>query len=70
MLVMLKENQICSILLINKMLDKQWISECFHTRSWSMFCDVRVSYKFVAVGVKAMDTTRQHILLESLLSDV
>ena len=68
MLVMTKKR---SILLIIKMIDQHEFSECFHARSWSMFCDVRVCYRLMAVVVKAMHTASTHnILLESLLSDV
>ena len=72
MLVITKKNkQICSIILIIKMLDPKWIFWVFHARSWSMFCDVRVCYRFMTVVVKAMHTTSTHnILLENLLSDV
>ena len=35
-----------------------------------MFCDVKVCHRLMAVVVKAMHTTSQQILLESLLSDV
>ena len=35
-----------------------------------MFCDVRVCYKQMTVAEKAMHTTRQLILQESLFSDV
>ena len=36
----------------------------------SMFCDVRVCYRLIDVAVKAMHTTSQLILLESLFSVV
>ena len=50
---------------------KMNFSECFHARSLSMFCDVRVCYRLMAVVVKAMHTTSTHnILLKSLFSDV
>ena len=68
--VMTKKHQICSILLIIKMLDHNAFSECFHARSWSMFYDVRVCYRLMTVVAKAMHTTSQLILLESLLSGV
>ena len=65
------KKQICSIILIIKMLDQKWIFWVLHARSWSMFCDVRVCYRFMTVVVKAMHTTSMHnILLENLLSDV
>ena len=56
---------------LSKCWTKNEFSECFHARSLSMFCDVRVCYRWMAVVVKAMHTTSTHsILLESLLSDV
>ena len=36
----------------------------------SMFCDVRVCCRLMDVVIKAMHTTSQLILLESLFSDV
>ena len=42
----------------------------FHARACSIFCDVRVCHRYMAFVLKAMHTTSQHILLESLLSDV
>ena len=35
-----------------------------------MFCDVRVCYRLIGVAVKAMHTTSQRILLESVFCDV
>ena len=53
------------------MLDQNELSECFHARSWSMFGDVRVCYRLMAVVVKAMHTTSTHKNLpESVLSGV
>ena len=36
---------------------KKGFSNCFHSCSWSMFCDVQVCYRLKAVVVKAMHTT-------------
>ena len=56
---------------LSKCWTKTELSECFHARSWLMFCDVRVCYRLMAVVIKPMHTTSRHnILLESLLSDV
>ena len=63
MLVMTKKIQICLILWIIKMLDQNEFSECFHARSWSMFCDVRVCYRLMDVVVKAMHTASKHNIL-------
>ena len=48
-----------------------FLSVATHARDRSMFCDVRVSYRLMAVDVKAMHTASTHnILLERLPSDV
>ena len=71
MLVTTKKHQICSVVLIIKMLNQNnEFSECFHARSWSMFYDVRVCYKQITVAEKAMFLTSQLILQESLFSDI
>ena len=57
--------------MIVKVLDQNEFSECYLARSWSMFCDVRVYYRLMAVVVKAKQTASKHnILQKSLLSDV
>ena len=73
MLVLTKKNETNFVRFcwLSKCRTKNEFSECFHAHSWTMFCDVWVCYRLIAVVVKAMPTTSTHnILLESLLSDV
>ena len=71
LVIMKKTKQICSIMMIIKMLDQNEFSECFARLRVIGVCDVRVCYRLMAVVVKAMHTTSTHnILLESLLIDV
>ena len=60
MLVMTKKIKFVRFCWFIKILDQKWISECFHTRSWSVFCHVRVCYRWMAVVVKAMHTASKH----------
>ena len=66
MLVITKINKFVPICWLSKCWTDNEFSECFHARSRSMFCDVRVCYRLMDVTVKAMHTTSQHILLKSL----
>ena len=45
---------------LSKYWTKNEFSECFHARSWSLFCHVRVCYRLMAVVVKAMHTASKH----------
>ena len=67
MLVMTKQNQNLS----DSVDTNNEFAECFHANWWSMFCDVRLCYRLMAVAAKAMHTTNtNNNLLESLPSDV
>ena len=47
-----------------------FLSVFTHARDRCFFFDVRVCYRLMAVAVKAMHTTSQLILLQSVFSDV
>ena len=70
MLVMTKQNQICPILMIIKLLDQKFNFLSVSRTLVIDVCDVRVCYRLMVVVVKAMHTAYTLILVENLLSDV
>ena len=69
MLVMTKKHQICSIFNYHNAGPIMNFLSVSRTLVIDVF-DVRVCYRLMAVAIKAMHTTSQLILLESLFSDV